>query len=118
MRLSRLQIINFRNFQSIDIALSNHAIFVGENKVGKSNLIHAIRLVLDPSLPDSMRQLRIEDFWDGLPKPLSKDDRIEISVELTEFDDDPKQLTLLGDHLVSPDPMVARITYVFGPLNA
>lgn len=86
--------------------------------MGKSNLLHAIRLVLDPALPDSMRQLRMEDFWDGLPKPLSKDDRIEISVELTEFEGDPKQLTLLGDHLVSPDPMVARLTYVFGPLHS
>ena len=49
MRLSRLQIENFRNFDSVDIRLSDHAIFVGENKVGKSNLIHAVRLVLDPS---------------------------------------------------------------------
>ncbi len=78
MRLSRLAISNFRNFQSVDIALSNHALFVGENQVGKSNLIHAIRLVLDASLSDSSRQLRLEDFWDGLPRPLSKDDQIEI----------------------------------------
>lgn len=73
MRLSRVQIANFRNFQSIDVALSQHAIFVGENKVGKSNLIYAIRLILDASLPDSLRQLRIEDFWDGVPRPLSKE---------------------------------------------
>jgi putative ATP-dependent endonuclease of OLD family len=113
MRLSRLSISNFRNFQSVDIALSNHAIFVGENQVGKSNLIHAIRLVLDASLPDSSRQLRMEDFWDGLPRPLSKDDQIEISVELTDFKDDPNQLALLCEHLISHEPMVSRLTYVF-----
>jgi putative ATP-dependent endonuclease of OLD family len=118
MRLSRLQIANFRNFQSIDIALSEHAIFVGENKVGKSNLIYAVRLLLDPSLPDSLRQLRIEDFWDGVPRPLSKDDRIEICVEITDFKDDPKQLAVLCEHLVSHEPMVSRLTYVFGPLRA
>ncbi len=118
MRLSRLQIANFRNFQSIDIPLSQHAIFVGENKVGKSNLIYAIRLVLDPSLPDSFRQLRIEDFWDGLPRPLSKDDRIEISVEIADFKEDPKQLAVLCEHLVSHEPMVSRLTYAFGPFRA
>jgi len=118
MRLSRLQIANFRNFQSIDIALSQHAIFVGENKVGKSNLVYAIRLVLDPSLPDSLRQLRIEDFWDGVPRPLSKDDRIEISVEIADFEDDPKQLAVLCEHLVSHEPMVSRLTYAFGPFRA
>jgi putative ATP-dependent endonuclease of the OLD family len=58
MRLSRIQIDNFRNFKSLDIALSGHAVIVGENKIGKSNLLHALRLVLDPSLPDSAR-LRI-----------------------------------------------------------
>jgi putative ATP-dependent endonuclease of OLD family len=105
MRLSRLNIVNFRNFQSIDIRLSVHVNFVDENKVGKSNLIHAIRLVLDPSLSDSVRQLRLEDFWDGLDRPLSNDDRIEISVELTDFKDDPKQLALLCEHIVSHEPM-------------
>ena len=117
MHLSRLRIANFRNFQNINVSLSNHAIFVGENQVGKSNLIYAIRLVLDASLPDSMRQLRIEDFWDGLPRPLSKDDRIEISLDLTDFEDDANQLALVCEHLVDHDPMVARLTYAFAPFN-
>ena len=39
---------------------------VGENRAGKSNLVHALRLVLDASLPNSDRQLRAEDSWDGL----------------------------------------------------
>jgi superfamily I DNA/RNA helicase len=33
-----------------------------ENRVGKSNLLHAIRLVLDPSLSNAARWLRREDF--------------------------------------------------------
>ena len=55
---------------------------VGENKIGKSNLLHALRLVLDPPLPDSVRQRRDEDFWDGLPRPLTAKDRIIIALEL------------------------------------
>ena len=62
MRISRIQIQNFRNFHDFDIALGEHAVIVGENKIGKSNLLFALRLLLDPSLPDSARQLKEEDF--------------------------------------------------------
>jgi putative ATP-dependent endonuclease of OLD family len=40
-------------------------VLLGENRVGKSNLLFAMRLVIDQTLPDSARQLRISDFWDG-----------------------------------------------------
>ena len=33
-----------------------------------------MRLLLDPSLPDSARQLRLDDFWDGLKRPLKAED--------------------------------------------
>lgn len=115
MRISRIKINNFRNFEEFDVAVGENAVIVGENGVGKSNLIHALRLILDPTLADSARQLRNEDFWDGLPRPLTVDDRIEISVEFSEFDDDADQLAVLGQHLVESNPMVARLTYVFQP---
>ena len=118
MRISRIQIQNFRNFHMLDIALSEHAVIVGENRVGKSNLIYALRLVLDPSLPDSARQLKDEDFWDGLPRPLKKTDIISISVDFADFDDTLEYLAVLGEFPVSKKPMVARITYVFGPKAA
>jgi putative ATP-dependent endonuclease of OLD family len=53
MRISKIQIQNFRNFSKLDVSLGTHAVIVGENKVGKSNLLHALRLILDPSLSDS-----------------------------------------------------------------
>jgi len=51
MRLSRIQIENFRNFAELD----GSVVVVGENRVGKSNLVHALRLIFDASLPDSAR---------------------------------------------------------------
>ena len=116
MHISRIQIKNFRNFASIDVTLGEHAVIVGENKIGKSNLLYAVRLVLDSSLPDSARKLRAEDFWDGLERPLGKDDRIKISVDLTDFEDDENQLALLAEYLIEPEPMVARLSYVWEPL--
>jgi putative ATP-dependent endonuclease of the OLD family len=107
MKISRIEIVNFRNFRHLDVTVGQHAVIVGENKIGKSNLLYAMRLILDPLVPDSLRQLRQEDFWDGLPRPLTNDHRIEVSVELAEFEEDDNILALLGEYLIVPEPMVA-----------
>lgn len=117
MRLSRIKIKNFRNFKNLDVRLGEHAVILGENKVGKTNLLFALRLILDPSLPDSMRRLRLDDFWDGLGDSRGADDVIEVSVEFRGFEDSENLLAVLADHLVKPDPMVARITYRFQPIS-
>src|SRR5436190_6216023 len=114
MRISRIQITNFRNFKNLDVELGRHLVIVGENKVGKSNFLHAIRLVLDPSLSDNARRLRIEDFWDGA-RPLDEEVRISVSVDLTAFDENEGHKAVLGDYLVKHSPMVARLTYAFFP---
>jgi putative ATP-dependent endonuclease of OLD family len=116
MRISRVHIRNFRNFHKLDIALSDHAVVVGENRIGKSNLIYALRLILDPSLPDTARQLKDEDFWDGLPRPLKKPDIITISLDFADFEDNAAYLAVLGEFLVSKKPMISRLTYAFGPI--
>jgi len=116
MRLNRIAIKNFRNFKHLDVQLGEHAVVLGENKVGKTNLLFALRLILDPTLPDSQRRLRLEDFWDGLPRPLKPEDFIAVTIEVTGFDDNENLLAVLADHLVKPDPMIARITYRFQPI--
>ena len=116
MRLSRIRIKNFRNFKNLNVQLGEHAVILGENKVGKTNLLFALRLILDPSLPDSARQLRLDDFWDGLERPLKVDDVLKISLEFRGFEDNENLLAILADSLVKPDPMVARITYRFQPI--
>ena len=118
MRISRIQIQNFRNFKAVDVCLGHSTVIVGENKIGKTNLLHAIRLVLDPSLPDSARQLRDEDFWDGLPRPVAREHKVTVSIDLAEFEADEDQVALLCEHLVEPEPMIARLTYVFQCLES
>jgi putative ATP-dependent endonuclease of OLD family len=116
VRLSRIVIKNFRNFRSLDVRLGQHAVVLGENKVGKTNLLFALRLILDPSLPDSARRLRLDDFWDGLERPLKADDVVEVSIEFSGFEELEELLAVLADHLVQPEPMVARITYRYQPV--
>ena len=114
MHLSRIKIKNFRNFSLLDIQLSGNVVVVGENRVGKSNLLYALRLILDASLPDSARQLSISDFWDGL-KTLSADDKIIISIEITQFDDNLNTLAILTDFRLNNDPNTARLSFEFRP---
>ena len=117
MRISRIKINNFRNFHHCEFKLDQNTVIVGENKVGKSNLIHALRLVLDPKLSDFDRQLRLEDFWDQLPRPLTREDRIRIEVDLTDFESNPNQLAILSDYLIEAEPMVSRLCYSFQPIS-
>ncbi|MDP9309328.1 MAG: AAA family ATPase [Chloroflexota bacterium] len=116
MRIHRIQIINFRNFRNLQVILDQHAVIVGENRVGKSNLLYALRLVLDPALSDSARLLQQSDFCDERPRPLTVDDVITVSVDLTDFEDNEDLLAILGEHLIQAVPMVARLTYRFQTL--
>jgi putative ATP-dependent endonuclease of OLD family len=116
MRLSRLTVANFRNLQNIDIPLSGGAVIVGENGSGKSNLLHALRLVLDASLSARQRTLTREDFSEALGlDPMEDGVVIEISVEIDDFEDDPGLVATLAGALIAGDPMRARLTYRFGP---
>ncbi|MCE5361565.1 MAG: AAA family ATPase, partial [Acidithiobacillus sp.] len=115
MRIHRVTIDNFRNFKHVDVQMGPHAVIVGENKVGKSNFLHALRLILDPSLPDTMRQLQKSDFWSGLTDPIGNRAEIKISVELAGIESNVTHMAVLFDCLVNPVPMIARLTYVFRP---
>lgn len=111
MYLSNLRIRNFRNFETIDIPLKGNIVLLGENRVGKSNLLFAIRLVIDSTLPDSARQLKLSDFWDGCD--LSTAPQIEVHLDFADFDSDASLSALLTDFRIAEKPAVARLSYVF-----
>ena len=49
MYLSRIKIKNFRNFSDLDVGLAGNIVVVGENRVGKTNLLYALRLIFTPA---------------------------------------------------------------------
>lgn len=111
--ISKVRIVNFRNFKDLEVAVGPHSVLVGENKAGKTNFLDALRLILDPSLPDSARQLREEDFWDGIDCPMENGAGIKIEVDFEGFQENEKLLSILGDCVVSEE--TARLTYEFKP---
>jgi putative ATP-dependent endonuclease of OLD family len=115
VRVARINIVNFANFADLDVKTGDSIVVVGENKAGKSNLLFALRLLLDPGLSERDRQLGLEHIWDGLGDG-KLGATVEVSVDLTDFEDDERLLAHLADCLVDPGPpMVARLTYRFQP---
>ena len=116
MRLTRLTVRNFRNLMDVDVQLTGGAVIVGENRVGKSNLLHALRLVLDPSLSSVSRTLTNDDFSESLgDDPMGSGATIEVAIELEDFEDDDGLVATLHPALLSGEPMRARLTYRFSP---
>jgi putative ATP-dependent endonuclease of OLD family len=111
VRLANLCIRNFRNFADVEVPLAGNVVLLGENRVGKSNLLFAIRLVLDPTLPESSRQLKLSDFWDGCD--LAQGPQIEVHLDFTGFEDDDALVALLTDFRKAGDPHTARLSYVY-----
>jgi len=93
-----------------DVALDSDVVLIGENRVGKSNFIFALRLVLDADLPDSARQLKRGDIWDGFT---GTDPVVEVHLDFADFDSDPPLTALLTDYRLATDHTIARLSYVF-----
>jgi putative ATP-dependent endonuclease of OLD family len=117
VRAATLKVSNFRNLANISVPIGHGTVIVGENQSGKSNLAHALRLVLDPTLSSPQRTLRREDFWDGLSDgspdrdPLAAGEKIEISVRIEDIEEEPAVLAALGAAISETDPLTAEITY-------
>ncbi|MBK4138935.1 ATP-dependent nuclease [Corynebacterium macginleyi] len=115
MHISALRISNFRNFQSLVVdPFPRNAVVVGENGVGKSNLLTALQLVLDPTLPRSARRLKETDVCAATlaSTPLA-DVEVRVEVELQGFEDLTGALSQFDGWIISKSPLTARVTYVW-----
>jgi putative ATP-dependent endonuclease of the OLD family len=62
MKLSKVILNNYRNFSRAEISFDKKSLVIGANDVGKTNLIDAIRLLLDKSLSENDIEPGDEDF--------------------------------------------------------
>lgn len=113
MHISKIEIKNYRNFKDVSFSTNSKMVIIGENKSGKTNLIQAIRLVLDDSLPDSKRYLEKNDFNFDINNPIENGEEITISIEFSDFSDDKELLSVFCDYLIAKDR--AKITYKYTP---
>lgn len=112
--ICRVHIENFRNFHSVDFRLSEKQVLIGENAVGKSNLLSALQLILDPTLSEKDRMLEESDFWEGLQDPMGAGEQILIEVYFANYADNQNVLAQLIDATVMLDGKeTLKLTYKF-----
>ncbi|MBV6555687.1 AAA family ATPase, partial [Acinetobacter baumannii] len=52
MKIDKVILKGFRNYKDATINFNNNTLIIGENDVGKTNLIYALRLMLDRSVSE------------------------------------------------------------------
>lgn len=106
MNISNITIQNLRNFENFSISFTEgFQTIIGENNIGKSNLLFAIRLVLDKNLRFNQRKLIEQDFYNFLP--LTEESQIVIAIDFNLSE---------ADRLAIPIATAnnkARISYIY-----
>ena len=83
MHLDQIYIKGFRNFKETTVRFNKHSLIIGANDVGKTNLIYAMRLLLDRGLSDYDFELSDSDFY-----AYEDTNEIDIRIYFTDVTDD------------------------------
>jgi putative ATP-dependent endonuclease of OLD family len=62
MKIDYVELKQYRNFADAHINLAKNTLVIGSNDVGKTNMIHALRLLLDKSLSEADIEPSARDF--------------------------------------------------------
>jgi putative ATP-dependent endonuclease of OLD family len=111
MHISRVQLVNYRNFERANVIFHKGVnTVIGENGSGKTNLFRAMRLLLDDDLLRWARRFELGDFHRGLTD--WRGHWIIISIEFSEVSQDEAiQALFLHGAGVIEDGEVRRATY-------
>ncbi|MFC5044118.1 ATP-dependent endonuclease [Aquimarina hainanensis] len=130
MYISNLKIKNYRNFKDFNIKLKPLTLIVGENNIGKSNLLNSLGLIFSQDISIyKKRNLEVSDFnYDVIlqykrdiidnEKPLEEITFpvIEISATLVDWDED--QESVISDWYVNEELTEAELTYRYAPVSS
>ncbi len=126
MYLSRVYIKNYRNFAEFDLQIRDGEplTIIGSNNSGKSNLLNAIRLVLDSAIPSWEKKLTEDDFcWFNDDRPWENGEEIIITLTFSDVKDKEEIGSLF--HSLTPTEfdaendeefLEANISFVYAPL--
>lgn len=94
MQIEWIKLRGFRNFKDAHINFSKKILIIGANDVGKTNLLYAIRLLLDRTLSEADIEPSETDFHVQLDGKQFK--RIRITIKLAEIREDAVLSKLKG----------------------
>ena len=132
MYISKIEIENYRNFKQFEMDLHPFTLIIGENNIGKTNLINALSLILSQEITIyRKRTLEIDDINYEIVKKFketvlgkskkgeqlkaSEFPRVKVSIELVDFNAD--QEAVIADWFIDKDLSRARVSYEFYPIE-
>lgn len=118
MHISKLTLVNYRNFRNTSLTFQRGVnTILGENGAGKSNILRAIRLLLDDTMVRSAYRLEESDFSRALDQ--WRGHWIIISMEFEDLSPDEavQALFLHGTAAAIHDGPISKATYnlIFRP---
>lgn len=131
MIIEKLKIENYRNFGIFEIELKRFNLIIGENNIGKTNLLNALGLIFSPDITfyqkrnlevDDINYKTIQDFKSVVKRATKLEDlngkfpEVKIEVILAGFN--PDQEAIVGDWFTGEwntdiSKNKAKITYLF-----
>lgn len=113
MYLSKIEVHNFRNFSFLEVELSQGLnVIVGENNVGKTNLLDAIRAALGSASSSDPFRLWKEDIHIGADGNATKDPiRVDLTFSGLSDDEQAEFLEVLSYNAEEPESSTASIHF-------
>ncbi|MGK8843226.1 AAA family ATPase [Serratia marcescens] len=96
MRIESLKLIGFRNYSNALVNFAANTLVIGSNDIGKTNMIHALRILLDKSLSELDIEPKEMDFH--IDKNGGQSNEIEIMITFCEVNEDAI-VSLLKGHI-------------------
>ncbi|AYN93433.1 DUF2813 domain-containing protein [Pseudomonas sp. LTJR-52] len=94
MEISKVKLVGYRNYLNTEIKFQSKTLIIGANDCGKTNLIYALRLLLDKSLSENDIEPRETDF--NINRNGEQANEIIIDIHFKEINEDAVISTLKG----------------------
>ena len=115
MLFKDIHIQNYRNYKDIKIDIANHNVFLGLNDVGKSNLLNAIRLILDREVRKN-NCVETDFYLRNTSEPII----ITLSIDISDFesvDTEKIRAKMKGVSLSDEEILYIRLTAKYDSLE-
>ncbi|MFK3871746.1 MULTISPECIES: ATP-dependent nuclease [Pseudoalteromonas] len=96
MKIEKVNLNGFRNFKAASVSFNDRTLMIGSNDVGKTNLLYALRLLLDKSLSDRDIEPELTDFY--INRNGEQPDTFIINIYFSEVTEDAV-LSILKGHV-------------------
>lgn len=136
MYIQKISIQNYRNFKQLSIKLQKFTLIIGENNIGKTNLLNALGLIFSNEISFiSKRTLELEDIHYYSVQEFKKEiadlkiqtkdvnfPEVKIDVWMKDFKSQEgdcssgsDQEAVVGDWFIDSNLQQAKLTYLFAP---